>query len=141
MQSGLVIAVDDDPPPIVPQTVIEQGNLHYDRARNVLNPGPNRVEDIWVSYRLQGGQLPRILEHDRCQGGSVDLSVNDHPGPSRSHLGRRRPVWLEHEVTDAIGIDRRNARFLQESAHRALSTPDPTAENPASLHFAHQGER
>lgn len=135
------MAVDHDPAPTVTQSMAENRNLHYDRAVHFGDLSPNRPHDVGVSDCLQSLQLIRVVEHDCCQGRSVDLPVTDYMRPLLGDLAEGWATCGENGMTDAVGVHRGDTGAGQHFADLALAGGQAATQYPPVLLSSHGPRR
>ncbi len=109
LQTTLVRGIHHDDRPIEPG--IEERHLHHRGSGKPLQFGHDPAEDQWMSDRLQGSELDRIVEDDAGEQLAVYLAFENGFRPS---LGDLRPRFVaENGMADGIGVDRPNSAFGQ----------------------------
>jgi len=64
LESDLVTTIDDNPVPIVTETVTQDRHFDDDHRLYLLHSCPDGVEDVGMGDRFQRRQLVRVAEND-----------------------------------------------------------------------------
>jgi hypothetical protein len=121
--------------------MIEKGNLDDNGTINFLHLSLDRVEDIWVGYRFEYGQLSLISKNNRRQHRPIDSTFFDRLWPPISHLAESGTSAINDLVADAVGIYSDDSSRGKQFSHLALSRGKAATEDPTMLTSIHQPRR